>query len=161
MNYTDQQIDALLAKAEEVGLIDAPGIIRTLKPDVQEKYMEGLRSGLRQVLEILPDPEEARTVYGVLCQPWWEKERGWGERPDGWTMHASQEDRKAFIASYWERMPDKVPDEYSYPNGDGFVIEVDKEIYKNVCDGTGIWGRGNRAPQPANRRDLQLGENTL
>jgi hypothetical protein len=163
MIYTDTQIDAMLARAEEVGLISSPGVIKALASVEQKKHHAALQAAMRQVLELLPPPENARTVYGVLCQPWWEKERGWGERPDGWTMHATPEDRKAFIDAYWERMPDVVPDEYSYPAGDAYMIEVDCATYEKVRDDErkGGWGEGNKAPEKANRRDLQVGVNHL
>lgn len=163
LTYTDKQIDDLLEKAQEIGLIDSLRIIRTLDKEVRPKYMDGLRTSMREILELLPEPEATRTIYAVICQPWWEKEKGWGERPDGWTMHANEEDRQAFIDAYWGRMPDKVPNEYSYPDGDGFLIEVDDATYQVVCGDKrrGVWGDGTKAPQPANRRDLSLGINKL
>lgn len=171
MIYTDQQIDALLEKANEIGFNTALGIVRGMDPDVQEKYIEALRKGMREILELLPESKESEIVYGVLCQPWWEKERGWGERPDGFTMHASAEDHQRFVEDFWTKqrayntergLPEgHAPDCYSYASGDPFVIEVDEETYKAVTDPAvaGVWGQGNKAPDPANRRDLQLGEN--
>jgi len=54
----------------------------------------------------------------VIRQDWLESERGWGFRPDGYSLHLTEEDRKSYIKAYWDRMPDQVPDEYSRPSGD-------------------------------------------
>lgn len=70
--------------------------------------------------------------HRVLCQKWLESERGWGTRPDGYSLHLSDEDRKQFINDYWAGMPDEVPDEYSRPDGTSYWCEVDEETYEKV-----------------------------
>ena len=76
----------------------------------------------------------------LLRQNWLESERGWGIRPDGYTLHMSVEDRKAFVSDYWSKMPDQVPDEYSRPCGEPNWVEVDKQVYTEVKDSEfGIW----------------------
>lgn len=167
MTYTDEQLDALLEKANEIGFNTALGIVRTLRTEDQEKYVVALRSALREILELLPEPEAGRLIYGVYCQPWWESERGWGHRPDGYSMHADKDARDAFIADYMKknRQEKTVPDCYSYPDGEGYVIEVDRETYEAVHNENvnGIWGTPTfgRAPAPANRRDLEVGVTIL
>ena len=61
----------------------------------------------------------------VVVQEWLESERGWGTRPDGYSLHLSEEDRKEYIAAYWEIMPDHAPNEYSRPTGDPFLRDVE------------------------------------
>lgn len=68
----------------------------------------------------------------VLCQKWEESERGWGTRPDGYSLHLSEASRKQFISEYWSSMPDAVPDEYSRPDGTPYRCEVDTAVYKAV-----------------------------
>lgn len=68
----------------------------------------------------------------VICQKWEESERGWGCRPDGYSLHLTDADRKAFINSYWEEMPDSEPDEYSRPDGKPYEVEVDDKIFKSL-----------------------------
>lgn len=60
----------------------------------------------------------------VVVQKWEERERGWGSRPDGYSVHLTDDDRCRFIAAYWARMPDKTPDEYSRPLGTPYEAEV-------------------------------------
>ena len=61
-------------------------------------------------------------VYRV---DWTEHERGWGCRPDGYSLHRSRDDADKYIADYWDRMPkDHVPDEYSR-NGEPYIVELD------------------------------------
>lgn len=64
----------------------------------------------------------------VVVQKWEERERGWGSRPDGYSVHLSDADRKAYIDDYWAKMPDKVngmaPDEYSTPDGSPYLADI-------------------------------------
>ena len=68
----------------------------------------------------------------VICQKWEESERGWGTRPDGYSLHLTDEDRKAYIQGYWAGMPDSTPDEYSRPDGTPYRCEVDRETFEKV-----------------------------
>lgn len=76
-------------------------------------------------------------TYSIVCQEWEESERGWGVRPDGATLHLTEEDRKAFCAEYWElekkRNPNgEVPDEYSRESGPPRTITVREAWYQRV-----------------------------
>ena len=79
----------------------------------------------------------------VILQEWLESERGWGTRPDGCSIHLSEEDRKVFISQQVEGLPDDfVPDEYSRPDGDPSEAWVDNDIYDNMIEseeGVGAW----------------------
>lgn len=82
----------------------------------------------------------------LIVQKWEESERGWGTRPDGYSLHLCDEDRKAYIRDYWNSMPDEVPDEYSRPDGLPYLWEADEETYALVAQTkNGTWKHG-RAP---------------
>lgn len=68
----------------------------------------------------------------VVCQKWEESERGWGTRPDGYSLHLTDADRKQFIQDYSDELPDEAPDEYSRPDGTAYLVDVDEKTYKNV-----------------------------
>lgn len=70
--------------------------------------------------------------FTVFRQFWLESERGWGQRPDGYSLHLTDNDRKQYIEEYWQRMPDEVPDEYSRPEGSPERIVVDESLYAQV-----------------------------
>jgi len=70
--------------------------------------------------------------YIVLAQNWTESERGWGMRPDGYSIHLTKEDVKKYIDAYWKRMPAAVPDEYSFPDGEPVAVVVSKKLYEKV-----------------------------
>lgn len=72
--------------------------------------------------------------YSVYKQDWEESERGWGVRPDGYSLHATLSDCKEYIEAYWKSMPDYIPDEYSRPVGKTLLIVVDEDIYKKVLE---------------------------
>ncbi len=71
----------------------------------------------------------------VICQKWEESERGWGTRPDGYSLHLDRSSCELFIAKYWEGMPDEVLDEYSRPDGTPYLCEVDEVLYEEVKAG--------------------------
>lgn len=86
-----------------------------------------------------------RGPHPVVRQDWMESERGWGQRPDGYSLHRTAEDCKRFIKEYWSRMPPRdqfgnPPDEYSFPSGEPFVVDVDQKTYDEVCaSDCGVW----------------------
>lgn len=71
-------------------------------------------------------------THQVIRQDWLESERGWGFRPDGYSLHLSEEDRVQFINDYWARMPDYVPDEYSRPSGEPETVTATPEQYNEL-----------------------------
>lgn len=88
------------------------------------------------------------SAHKVWCQKWLESERGWGTRPDGFSLHISKEDLAAFVREYWEKMPESVPDEYSRPDGEPYLCPVNARIYEKVSTSkNGIRGLGT-APYP-------------
>jgi hypothetical protein len=61
----------------------------------------------------------------IVVQKWEERERGWGTRPDGFSVHLSEADRLAYIKEYWDKMPDgPAPDEYSAPSGSPYLTMI-------------------------------------
>ena len=79
------------------------------------------------------------TTFPAVLQEWLESERGWGQRPDGYSVHLSVEDSKTFVEGYWKREKERnksggVPECYSRPCGDPFVKDVDKDVYQKLKD---------------------------
>lgn len=68
----------------------------------------------------------------VIVQKWEESERGWGSRPDGFSLHLTDEDRKAYIKEYWAGMPKETPDEYERPDGTPYKAEVSDSVFAKV-----------------------------
>lgn len=81
-----------------------------------------------------------------LVQKWFESERGWGQRPDGWSLHRNREELDAYVKTYWGSMPSAVPDEYSAPDGEPRVypgsVFTDEQIAKldESTNGARFWG---------------------
>lgn len=75
-------------------------------------------------------------MKSLVLQYWTETERGWGQRPDGISLHFNQEDRDQYIKDYWERQPDRIngraPDEYTFPDGDCVRVEVLDVLFTEV-----------------------------
>ena len=69
----------------------------------------------------------------VIKQTWTESERGWGCRPDGFSLHASVEDMEQFNKEYWDRQPKgPAPDEYSRPDENPTEVSVGLKTFKEV-----------------------------
>lgn len=83
----------------------------------------------------------------VVCQPWEESERGWGTRPDGYSLHLTENDRKAFIKEYWDSMPNTFPSEYSRPRMGYYHCMIDNDVLAKIKESkNGIRIFSNRLP---------------
>ena len=69
----------------------------------------------------------------VWMQEWEESERGWGTRPDGFTVHHKEEDIDLFLKAMRDQEAemygnDYVPNEYSRPYGQPFEVKVPTKL---------------------------------
>lgn len=55
---------------------------------------------------------------------WEESERGYGTRPDGFSLHVSEDDGKEFVANFHKSLPMIVPHTYSRPFSGVFIPVV-------------------------------------
>lgn len=64
--------------------------------------------------------EESDDSHVVHVFSWTEHERGWGQRPDGFSIHASAQAAKDYVADFYKRarVHGRVPDEYEQPDSD-------------------------------------------
>lgn len=76
---------------------------------------------MKQQIEL--GPNEA------ICQKWEESEKGWGTRPDGFSLHLSYEALAKFITAHWDELPDEVPEEYSRPSGTPYPVGVSDTVF--------------------------------
>jgi len=70
----------------------------------------------------------------IVVQKWEETERGWGTRPDGFSLHLSIESLTTYVKKYWDTMPDKTPSEYSRPDGTPYGAGVSEETFRKVIE---------------------------
>lgn len=78
----------------------------------------------------------------VVCQYWEESERGWGVRPEGFSLHLSMKDRDVFVNKHNESLPkDHVPDEYTRISGDPKPLDVPASVAKKIKK-PGSWFSG-------------------
>ena len=82
----------------------------------------------------------------VIVQKWEESERGWGVRPDGYSIHRSMEALGKYLKNYWDSMPDEAPDEYSRPSGKPYPADVDLGSFENLDNRDGIRYWSNNYP---------------
>src|ERR1700712_403333 len=78
--------------------------------------------------------EIPRGEHLVLCQKWEESERGWGVRPDGFSLHVSRFALQEYLRRDREEKAktNYIPDEYSRPNGDAYGADVSDEVYEEI-----------------------------
>jgi hypothetical protein len=86
----------------------------------------------------------------VICQKWEESERGWGTRPDGYTLHLTDEHRRQFVQKHWDSYSDgAAPDEYSRPCGEPYQCQATEEVYQELRQrGGNRWYLDNDYPEP-------------
>lgn len=64
----------------------------------------------------------------IVVQKWMESERGWGIRPDGYSIHNTLADCHAYISRCMANQPEEIPDEYSYAAGAPFPLDVPDDV---------------------------------
>lgn len=91
-------------------------------------------------------PAKTAPVRTALAQDWEESERGWGTRPDGFTLHLTQEAHKAFVEAFWKRQKEicgpTAPDEYTRTSGEPKLVQVSEKIYRKLVKHkakNGLW----------------------
>jgi hypothetical protein len=47
---------------------------------------------------------------------WWESEAGWGQSPDGCSLHKTPEAAVAYLQAVQARLPENLPREYDFPS---------------------------------------------
>lgn len=70
----------------------------------------------------------------VWVQKWEESERGWGTRPEGFSLHRTREDIQKFIEEYTKDWPKDPPDEYDRPCGTPYEAEIDGKLLRIFRD---------------------------
>jgi hypothetical protein len=94
--------------------------------------------------------------HTVFAQDWDESERGWGVRPDGFTLHLTREDLDEYVKAanarqkaYFDKElgPGITPGEYTRTSGSPQEITVNHKIYRKLVkykDRKGLWGHVRR-----------------
>ena|SRR6185369_4453947 len=97
----------------------------------------------------------------VVVQLWEESERGWGVRPDGYSIHRTEADRAEYVEGYMTRqqalLGDAVPDEYTRPAGLGFAGFADEDDMAELGEKNGrmfyrSWSAVLRVPADVQRQ---------
>lgn len=78
----------------------------------------------------------ARIAY---AQEWTEYERGWGARPDGYSLHPTREAAVEFARAYTADRTGPAPDEYSAPEGQPFAVQVAEGVELDFGDKDCLW----------------------
>ncbi len=78
---------------------------------------------------------ETKTVF---VQNWEESERGWGTRPDGWTIHSSLDQLRGYVKWFNKTFnnKDEAPDEYTRTDGEPIEVEVEDGLFKKIHKAT-------------------------
>ncbi len=72
----------------------------------------------------------------IVCQLWTESEAGWGQRPDGYSLHLNNTQRLQYIKKYNDSLPPRVngqpPSVYSFADGNGYLVDVEDELFTKI-----------------------------
>lgn len=89
--------------------------------------------------------EPGTGVHIVYAQEWEERERGWGARPDGYTLHLDFQAADAYVKSVYAGRGDDAPDEYDAAVGSPKLVHVTPATYAEVTKGMVRVGPGKLA----------------
>lgn len=73
---------------------------------------------------------------------WIESERGWGQSPDGCTIHLNEKDYKDYLTEYNADLPDEVPEAYSRPEGGLRKVVISEKLHERLLasdNGICLW----------------------
>ena len=91
-------------------------------------------------------------IHLILVQPWTESEKGWGSRPDGYSLHLSEEDRDKYLKNDTAARGSTVPNEYSFPDGEPYltVATEGQLVHLKTAKSKAAGGvrYGSREPKP-------------
>jgi hypothetical protein len=125
---------------EEVVILYRAEVERRLsEASRKEKIAQAVSSLMPAVIEKIAGKKVVAEAafYAGVCQLWEESERGWGVRPDGFSLHFSLEEHAMFLAAYYEnekkRNPSgEVPDEYSRVCGEPYACKLTAEQHEDL-----------------------------
>jgi hypothetical protein len=87
---------------------------------------------IKELVQDTQKHREENVMLEVIVQKWEESEAGWGTRPDGYSLHLTDNDRKKFVKEYLKSMHGSASHEYSRLDGTAYIAFVDDEIYEKV-----------------------------
>lgn len=82
----------------------------------------------------------------VIVQNWEESERGWGTRPNGFTVHISHAQHQLYVAWYYATFNNcaRTPEAYTRVAGDSLEIEVPHAVFSAIAAKSTTWiGEGD------------------
>ena len=131
----EDEVDFLIA-----ALTDAKGKISSDRSiQYAETIIKRLKGNKRKDMKepAMTQSKLDNYVYVIL---WEESERGWGVRPDGYTLHIDETAARNFKYKVFESQPkDHVPDSYTRVATE-YIGKVGDVIYKRVKQEGSIWG---------------------
>lgn len=76
---------------------------------------------------------------------WTESEAGWGQRPDGFTVHRDEAEVKRYIDAYWAAEKARntsgiTPSDYSFAETGFYMIGVSRSLFDAVQENGTVWG---------------------
>ena len=85
--------------------------------------------------------------YPVVCQPWVESERGWGQKPDGYSLHLDQNALDSYLKADAASKNGPVPEVYERPEGRPYNVIASDAVYKQLKKAKGSFRSYDDAPQ--------------
>lgn len=147
LNELDEMIKEILSLIEEGKVVRAHFRLG----QAQSKLRDAIHD-VKETRRIEAGPPEKTAASGSgFAIAWTETEAGWGQRPDGFSLHRTPEEAKAFVKKYWDGMPDgPAPSEYSFPEGEPFPIVYDTNVIASIGP-SGIRTLGRNLPEGVRR----------
>jgi hypothetical protein len=76
-------------------------------------------------------------MQAAIMVEWMESEAGWGQRPDGYSLHLSKDDAEKYIRDYWAGMPPRdehgrPPEVYERPGSNRTLVMIDNNLHAEI-----------------------------
>lgn len=109
----------------------------SISHEIAKLAFETINETIKEVTK--KNETKASELASLWIMEWEESERGWGVRPDGYSIHASKEAYETYLANYRSRMPKEVPNEYDRPacsEPEHYLLPEDHFLIKKMLAGT-------------------------
>lgn len=83
----------------------------------------------------------------VICQKWGESEQGWGQSPNGYSLHLTVKERDKYVKCHNKSLPEMTPKVYDYAVGEPYEVKVGDRKYTMLKKSKSLRFDGD-APKP-------------
>lgn len=81
-------------------------------------------------------------MKSAFLETWTESEQGWGQKPDGGSLHLTKTDYENYVKDFWKDKPNSAPSIYERPDSNLREIVVSDALFNTIKEskyGIRLW----------------------